>query len=224
LGWICKSIWWSLHINTYRHWNMIKLKVMLITNITMILIKQRMCILEVVFQSGWSTGQQKMIWLLISLHLISPLCWALFFCFILAEDSQYCDIMEFNISTFDGEGDDEKDGVDICMYRTCYYTELDHVCMIYDQPCSHYLTSIAKNQTQVKIKVTARTIGNKYRERTEVKLKGFGISPISHTIYDNFVGQMETFDHINKWKWTVLLSIILCISLLQLKMKMKKLI
>ncbi|RHN58716.1 putative TIR domain, winged helix-turn-helix DNA-binding domain-containing protein [Medicago truncatula] len=158
---------------------------------------------------------------------LSPLL-GFVFCFILAEDSKYCDIMEFNISTFDGEGDGEKDGVDIYMYRTCCYTELDHVCMIYDQPCSHYLTSIAKSQTQVKIKVTARTIGNKFRERTEVKLKGFGISPISHTIYDNFVEQMELFDRINKWKRTVLLSIILCISLLQLKMKtkmkMKKLI
>jgi len=150
---------------------------------------------------------------------ISPLL-GFVFCFILAEDSQYCDIMEINITTFVGEGAGEKDGVDIYMYRTCCYTELDHVCLIYDQPCSHYLTSIAKIQTQVKIKVTARTVANKYRERTEVKLKGFGISPINHTVYHNFVRQMELFDYINKLKRNVL-SIILCISLLQLKLKMK---
>ncbi|CAJ2656076.1 unnamed protein product [Trifolium pratense] len=100
------------------------------------------------------------------------------FCFILAEDSQYCDLMEFNITVFDGEGDGEKDDIDIYMYRTCCYTALDHVCMIYDQPCSQYLTSIAKNQTKFKIKVTARTVSNKYREGPEVKLKGFGISPL----------------------------------------------
>ncbi|PNX87961.1 NBS-containing resistance-like protein, partial [Trifolium pratense] len=43
---------------------------------------------------------------------------------------------------------------------------------------SQYLTSIAKNQTKFKIKVTARTVSNKYREGPEVKLKGFGISPL----------------------------------------------
>jgi len=113
------------------------------------------------------------------------------FCFVLAKDIQYCDRMELNITTIDAEGDDEKDGVDIYMDRTRLCIASDHVCMLYDQPFSHYLTSIAKNQIRFKIKVTARTEINVYRMRPKVELKGFGISPINHSTYHNLIQQME---------------------------------
>jgi hypothetical protein len=144
---------------------------------------------------------------------VSPLL-GFVFCFILAEDSEYCEQFELNITTIDGE----KDGVNIYMYRTRFYIQSDHVCMIYHQPCSHYLTNIAKNQTMFKIKVTARTQTNAYREKPEVELKGFGISPVYNSTYHNLINQMKLFDYINKWNRTML-SIILCISFLQLKMK-----
>jgi hypothetical protein len=144
---------------------------------------------------------------------VSPLL-GFVFCFILAEDSEYCEQFELNITTIDGE----KDGVNIYMYRTRFYIQSDHVCMIYHQPCSHHLTNNAKNQTMFKIKVTARTQSNAYREKPEVELKGFGISPVYNSTYHNLIHQMKLYDYINKWNRTML-SIILFISFLQLKMK-----
>jgi len=141
------------------------------------------------------------------------------FCFVLAEDYQHCEQIEFNITTIDDKDDDEKDGVSIYMKRTPLGIASDHVCMIHDQQCSRYLTRVAKNQARFKIKVTARTDTNvKLRERPEVELKGFGISPISNSTYHNLIQQMKLFDYMNKWNRTVL-SIVLCISFLQLKMK-----
>jgi hypothetical protein len=67
--------------------------------------------------------------------------------------------------------------------------------MIYDKPCSQYLTSIAKSHERFKIKVTARTVfelGN----RPVVGLKGFGISPINQAIYHNFVFSIT---HVVEW-------------------------
>ncbi|GAU13910.1 hypothetical protein TSUD_262370 [Trifolium subterraneum] len=124
----------------------------------------------------YKTTKDEMIVDLSPPHL-SPLL-GFVFCFILAEGSEYGGLMEFNITVFDGEGDGEKDDVDIYMYRTCCCIALDHVCMIYDQPCSQYITSIAKNRKKFKIKVTARIVTNKYRKGPEVKLKGFGINPL----------------------------------------------
>ncbi|MCH96293.1 NBS-containing resistance-like protein [Trifolium medium] len=91
---------------------------------------------------------------------LSPLL-GFVFCFILDEDSpQHCYGIELKITTTDAEGDGEKDGVNIYMDRSCFYIASDHVCIIYDQPFSQYLTSIAKNQTRFKIKVTARRKSN----------------------------------------------------------------
>jgi len=93
--------------------------------------------------------------------------------------------------------------------------------MIYDPPCSRYLTSIAKNKTRFKIKVTARTTPGFDRDRPEVELKGFGIRPIIPLRDKNIIEQMELFDYVSKWG-RIVLSIIICISFL--RMKIKKLI
>nr|WIL59982.1 nodulation protein [Melilotus officinalis] len=112
---------------------------------------------------------------------LSPLL-GFVFCFILAEEGRFkfCGQVQFNITTIDVEGDGGKDGVNIYMDNTCYHIESGHVCMIYDQPCSQYLTTVAKNQKRFKIKVTARTT-SMYRLRPELELKGFGISPINQS-------------------------------------------
>ncbi|XP_024637232.2 putative disease resistance protein At4g11170 isoform X1 [Medicago truncatula] len=125
----------------------------------------------------------------LSPHYLSPLL-GFVFCFVLAKDIHYCDRIELNITTNDAEGDDEKGGVNIYMDRTRLGIASDHVCMIYDQPFSHYLTSIANNKRRFKIKVTARTEINVYRMRPEVELKGLGISPINHSTYRNLIQQM----------------------------------
>ncbi|XP_045830287.1 disease resistance protein RPV1-like isoform X1 [Trifolium pratense] len=125
----------------------------------------------------------------LSSHL-SPLL-GFVFCFILVEDSQHCYGIELKITTIDAEGDGEKDGIIIYMNRSCFYIESDHVCMIYDQQFSHYLTSIAKNQTRFKIKVTARRQTKTYREIPEVELKGFGISPVYNSTYHDLIHQMK---------------------------------
>jgi hypothetical protein len=130
------------------------------------------------------------------------------FCFILAEGFEYCDQIELSITTIN---DSEKEDVRIYMTRPFFCMNMDHVCMIYDQPSSRYLTRLAKNLTKFKIKVTARS-----RDGAEVVVKGFGVSPVSTTGYNNFIQLMEWFDYINKWCWTVL---ILCISFQQLKIK-----
>ena len=153
----------------------------------------------------------------LSPYFLSPLL-GFVFCFILAKDSQFCYQIELNITTIDVVDDDEKDGVSIFMYRDFFSSFSDHICMIYDPPCSRYLTRIAKNQTRFKIKVTARTTPGFDRERPEVELKGFGIRPIIPLRDKNIVEQMELFDYVSKWSRTVL-SIIICISFLRLKMK-----
>ncbi|AES86727.2 LRR and NB-ARC domain disease resistance protein [Medicago truncatula] len=116
------------------------------------------------------------------LHL-SPLL-GFVFCFILPENEEYDKKVEFNITTIDVEGDGEKDGFNIYTdLEHVFNTQSDHVCMIYDQPCSQYLTRIAKNQTSFKIKVTARS--------SVLKLKGFGMSPINQSTHRNLIQQME---------------------------------
>ncbi|AES86731.2 disease resistance protein (TIR-NBS-LRR class), putative [Medicago truncatula] len=164
----------------------------------------------------YRTAQDDMI-IDLSPFFLSPLL-GFVFCSILAKDSQFCYQIELNITTIDVVDDEEKDGVSIFMYRYFFSSFSDHVCMIYDPPCSRYLTSIAKKQTRFKIKVTARTTPGFDRERPEVELKGFGIRPIIPLRDKNIVEQMELFDYVNKWSRTVL-SIIICISFLRLKMK-----
>ncbi|PNY10277.1 TIR-NBS-LRR resistance protein [Trifolium pratense] len=76
------------------------------------------------------------------------------FCFILGSGYNKCDQIELGITTVN---DIEKEGVRIYMTRPYFAAYMDHVCMIYDQPSSRYLTSLAKTQTRFKINVTARS-------------------------------------------------------------------
>ncbi|XP_024637650.1 protein SUPPRESSOR OF npr1-1, CONSTITUTIVE 1-like [Medicago truncatula] len=141
----------------------------------------------------YKTTMDGMIVDLSPLHL-SPLL-GFVFCFILPETKEYCKKVECNITAIDVEGDGEKDGFNIYTdLKHVYKTPSDHVCMIYDQPCSQHLTRIAKNQTSFKIKVTAWTIpwfNEEDEPRREVKLKGFGMSPINQSTYRNLIQQME---------------------------------
>ena len=76
-------------------------------------------------------------------------------CFVFAKGMAIAMSSKIKLKIATIEGDDEKEGVDIYL-RMPMEIESDHVCMIYDQQCSEYLT---------------RGFGR-------IKLKGFGISPI----------------------------------------------
>jgi len=120
-------------------------------------------------------------------HLSSLLGFA--FCFVLKDIKapcfQFCDRLVFNITTIDVEGDGEKDGVDINIIRWISIVKSDHVCMVYDQQCSQFLTKKVKNQARFKIKVTL-TFGFNAESPT-VELKGFGMSPINQSTYHNLI-------------------------------------
>ena len=127
-------------------------------------------------------------------------------CFVFAEGMGIAFYLKIKLKIATIEGDDEKEGVDINL-RMPMVIDSDHVCMIYNQPCSEYLTRIAKIQTSFKIKVTAWTVsmsrfneeerkvewiefGISPKER-EVELNEFGISPINQSTYQNLIQQME---------------------------------
>ncbi|XP_027337257.1 disease resistance protein RML1A-like [Abrus precatorius] len=138
------------------------------------------------------------------------------FCFIVSEDSEYGEKLEFDITISDAESDGKKDSVSMYMTRSFFRIASDHVCVMYDQRCSHYLNSKAKTMTRLKIKVAARAEPNDLRHEPEVVLKGFGVSPINTSTYHSFVQQVEFIDYMNKWNRVVLI-IILCISFMKLK-------
>ncbi|KAK7349753.1 hypothetical protein VNO77_07388 [Canavalia gladiata] len=151
-------------------------------------------------------------------------------CFIVVGDEKpfFGRRLQFNISVSDGDSEDEEDDVKILTRISSRSIESDHVCVIYDQRCSCYLTRRAKNQSKFKIKAT---VWFKYEYecpgvdcQRRVALKGFGVMPISISTNHNFIQQMELCDTnyismpLNKWK-RIALSIILSISLLLFIMK-----
>ncbi|XP_057435894.1 disease resistance-like protein DSC1 isoform X2 [Lotus japonicus] len=119
------------------------------------------------------------------------------FCFIIYEYRVYRTRLKFKVSIRDsaGEddaGEDEKDSVDV--YTSFNYSIFtrDHVCVIYDQRCSRYLSSRSQNLSRFQIKATAWfvVLGEKQR----IELKAFGVSLISTSAYDRFVRQKELHD------------------------------
>ncbi|RDY08056.1 TMV resistance protein N, partial [Mucuna pruriens] len=97
----------------------------------------------------------------------------------------------FYITISDDEDESKKGTIDIYISDRAVLVASDHVYVIYDQRCSHYLLSRAKNQTRLKIKVMARAAGVGILQRG-VGLKGFGISPINTSAYDNFMEHINT--------------------------------
>ncbi|XP_061361193.1 disease resistance protein RPV1-like [Gastrolobium bilobum] len=110
------------------------------------------------------------------------------FCFIVGKRF-FLDLMKFKITIRDGEGRGKKDSVEMYL-RSFDFIKLDHVCVMYDQRCSLYLNSIAKNQTRLVAKVTASIATNGHEDR--VLLKGLGVSLINASAYHNFTQQMES--------------------------------
>ena len=112
------------------------------------------------------------------------------FCFVIDDTDIIAFDLEIKLKIATIEGDDEKEGVGIYLSMSLD-VHSDHVCMIYNQRCSQYLTRIAKNQTSFKIKVTVWSTGWIEEPIREVKLKRFGMSPINQSTYQNLIQQME---------------------------------
>nr|XP_004510440.1 disease resistance protein LAZ5 isoform X2 [Cicer arietinum] len=99
--------------------------------------------------------------------------------------------LTFKIS--DGDGEDEGEGIKVYLDRPRQGIESDHVYLMSEPRCSHYLASRANDQSKIKIKVRAasRTLTSGYMP---VQLRGFGVSLITPSKYDKFKQQLELGD------------------------------
>ncbi|XP_027337256.1 disease resistance protein RML1A-like [Abrus precatorius] len=140
------------------------------------------------------------------------------FCFIIGKDSEYGEILIIDVTVSDGDGEGKKENFEMHMTRPCAKIALDHVCVMYNQQFSDYLLSRAEYQKRFQIKVTTRMKSSESRYRPEVAIKGIGVSKINGSTYLNFIRIRELIYIENNWD-SLMLSIFLCISVLQLKMK-----
>ncbi|KAG5069216.1 hypothetical protein JHK85_001593 [Glycine max] len=115
------------------------------------------------------------------------------FSFVIAESKDHNRAVfldyPFYITVSEGEGESEKGGIDIFVSHTVRVES--GVCVMYDQECSHYLHSRAKNQTRLKIKVTTKEVAPSDSKRG-LELKGFGVTPITSSVYQNFIQEINS--------------------------------
>ena len=115
------------------------------------------------------------------------------FSFVIAESKDHNRAVfldyPFYITVSEGEGESEKGGIDIFVSHTVRVES--GVCVMYDQECSHYLHSRAKNQTRLKIKVTTKEVAPSDSKRG-LELKGFGVTPITYSVYQNFIQEINS--------------------------------
>ncbi|CAI8607921.1 unnamed protein product [Vicia faba] len=109
------------------------------------------------------------------------------FGFIIPATSSEGSILKFKIS------DGEDEGIKVYLDRPRDGIESDHVYLMYDPRCSHYLASRVNDQSKIKIQVRAasRTPTTQY---VPVRLKGFGVSLVTPSQYDKFKQQLEFGD------------------------------
>jgi len=114
------------------------------------------------------------------------------FGFVLGGNRLIVDMLKFNITLcVEGQGK-EEDHFELYISRPSANIVSDHVFMIYDQQCSCYLNSKAKDITRFKIKVTTRLSSMHPRSYSDIcmMLKGFGVNIINTSAYHNFIQKM----------------------------------
>ncbi|CAJ1975873.1 unnamed protein product [Sphenostylis stenocarpa] len=105
--------------------------------------------------------------------------------------------LQCRITTFDGEDGGKSDSFRMPIPYGNLYVGSNYVCMIiYDQTCSEFLNTRAKNQTKFKIQVTMVHPSKNPHTTILIQqmLKRFGVSPISTSAYEAFIGQIELGD------------------------------
>ncbi|KEH18463.1 putative toll-like receptor, P-loop containing nucleoside triphosphate hydrolase [Medicago truncatula] len=109
------------------------------------------------------------------------------FGFIIPTISSEGSILKFKIS------DGEDEGIKVYLDRPHHGIESDHVYLLYDPRCSHYLARRVNNQLKIKIQVSAfsRTLTSRYMP---VQLRGFGVSLVTPSDYDKFKQKLEFGD------------------------------
>ncbi|GAU28804.1 hypothetical protein TSUD_357900 [Trifolium subterraneum] len=109
------------------------------------------------------------------------------FGFIIPTISSDGSILKFKIS------DGEDEGIKVHLNRPHHGIESDHVYLMYDPRLSHYLASRVNDQSQIKIQVRAasRTLTSQY---VPMQLRGFGVSLVTPSLYDEFKQQLEFGD------------------------------
>ncbi|KAK7349760.1 hypothetical protein VNO77_07397 [Canavalia gladiata] len=101
----------------------------------------------------------------------------------------------FYITISDYDDESKKDSIDIYMSDPYIWLLSDHVCVVYDQRCSRYLSNRAKNQTRFKLTVKAEAVA--VARQRGVGLKGFGVSPIYKAGYHNFMEDINNISYHN---------------------------
>ncbi|KAJ1413710.1 Leucine-rich repeat domain superfamily [Sesbania bispinosa] len=146
--------------------------------------------------------EHRTMWDSILIDLSSTPCsphFGFIFCFILGKQKFYHQKLVFEITISDGAGEGNEDKSSATM-RIPDPDEIysDHVCLMYNPRCSHYVNSRAKNLTRFKIKVSTMSRYN-LEEKVPVVLKGFGVSPINPLTYQSFSQQMQVCDSISQF-------------------------
>ncbi|XP_052110454.1 disease resistance protein RPV1 isoform X2 [Arachis duranensis] len=113
------------------------------------------------------------------------------FCFIVPRILSDGFAFRFTISIAEVEGNNVK----FYLEKPLEKIVSDHVFLVYDHRLTHFLNSRSNVEVQqrLKIKVAAVTQTGK-SDYVPVKLKGFGISPIKASEYQNFIQKMELVD------------------------------
>jgi len=109
------------------------------------------------------------------------------FGFIIPAISSEGSTLKFKIS------DGEDDGIKVYMDRTDYGIEMDHVYLLYNPKCSHYIASQLNDQSKIKIQITA-SFSTLTSQNVPVQLRGFGVSLVTLSKYDKFKQQLEICD------------------------------
>nr|KYP32043.1 TMV resistance protein N [Cajanus cajan] len=109
------------------------------------------------------------------------------FCFVLPENqlTKMFERPEVKLIVSDEDGEGKKSSVKIYIDKFGWQIESDHVYVMYDQRCSAFLHTRAKNQTRFKIQVAMGT---------QVLLEEFGVSTINTSTYNSFIQEMELRD------------------------------
>ncbi|KAL5158177.1 Disease resistance-like protein DSC1 [Glycine soja] len=107
--------------------------------------------------------------------------------------------IEANITISDREGEGKKDSVGMYIGLRNGTIESDHLCVMYDQRCSAFLYSRAKNQKEFKIEVSMvlRSSSKEILTLPQQMFKGFGISLIDTLGFSSFKQQMELHDSLH---------------------------
>ncbi|KAL1293631.1 hypothetical protein AAHE18_19G086200 [Arachis hypogaea] len=113
------------------------------------------------------------------------------FCFIVPRILSDGSTFRFTISV----GEDEGNNVKFYLKKPLEKIVSDHVFLVYDHRLTHFLNSRSNVEVQQRLKIKVAVVTQTGKsDYVPLKLKGFGISPIKASEYQNFIQKMELVD------------------------------